>query len=143
MRRFQKARGLESLTAEGRAMCAQDEATVMADVRLRKGACAPKKKRAVYKHVGNHAKVMQFGLPAVDGGGYFEGHKRFTKDEFAGFLRNAHAKFGKMANTLDRAPQHAAKAVQDAIDEMDGGVKLACLPPGRPDLNAMGVYGGR
>ncbi len=37
----------------------------------------------------------------------------------------------------DRAPQHRAKAVQDAIDEMGGEVKLACLPPGCPDLNAM------
>ena len=72
MRRFQKARGLESLTAEGRAMCVQDEATVMADVRLRKGGCAPKKKRAACKRAGNHAKAMQSGLPAADGGGCFE-----------------------------------------------------------------------
>ena len=138
IRRFQKkVRGLESLMAEGRVVCARDETIVIDDVRLRKGVYALKKKRAVYKYAGNHAKVVQFGLPAADGGGYFEGHKRFTKDEFVAFLRNAHAKFGKMVIILDRAPQHTAKAVQDAIDEMDGGVKLACLPPGCPDLNAM------
>ena len=55
--------------AEGRVMCVQDETVVIDDVRLRKGVYTLKKKRAVYKHAGNHAKVMQFGLPAADGGG--------------------------------------------------------------------------
>ena len=55
--------------AEGRVMCARDETMVMADVRLRKGVCTLKKKRAVYKHAGNHAKVVQFGLLTADGGG--------------------------------------------------------------------------
>ena len=39
-------------------MCARDETIVMADVRLRKGVCTLKKKRAVYKYTGNHAKVI-------------------------------------------------------------------------------------
>ena len=109
----------------------------MADVRLHKGACTLKKKRAACKHAGNHTKVIQFGLLTADGGGYFEGHKRFTNDELAAFLRNAHAKFGKMVIMLDRAPRHTAKAVQEAIDETGGGVKLARHPPGCPDVNAM------
>ena len=138
IRRFQKkASGLESLMAEGRVMCARDEAIAMADVRLRKGACTLTKKRAACKCTGNHAKIVQFGLPAADGRGCFESHKRFTKDGFVAFLRNAHAKFGKMVIILDRAPQHTAKVVQEAIDEMDGEVKLVYLPPGCPDLNAM------
>ena len=104
MRRFQKkARGLESLMAEGRVVCARDEAIAMADVRLRKGVYTLRKKRAACKCTGNRAKVVQFGLPAADGRGYFESHKRFTKDEFVAFLRNAHAKFGKMAIMLDGA----------------------------------------
>ena len=56
IRRFQKkARGFESLMAEGRAMRARDETIVIADVRLRKGVCTLKKKRAAYKYTGNHA----------------------------------------------------------------------------------------
>ena len=138
IRRFQKkVKGLEALTAEGWVMCVQDETIVIADVRLRKGVYTLKKKRAVYKYTGNHAKIIEFGLLTADGRGYFEGHKRFTKDEFVAFLRNAHAKFGKMVIILDRAPQHTAKVVQEAIDEMDGEVKLVYLPPGCPDLNAM------
>ena len=115
--------------AEGRVMRARDETMVIADVRLRKGAYTLKKKRAVYKYTGNRARVVQFGLLTADGRGYFERHERFTKDEFVRFPRNARAKFGKMVMMLDRAPQHTAKAVQDAIDEMDGEVKPVYLPP--------------
>ena len=110
MRRFQKkAGGLEALTAEGRVVRVRDETAAMADVRLRKGAYALKKKRAACKHAGNHAEAIRFGLPAADGGGHFGGHKRFTKDEFIRFLRNAHAKFGKTAIMLDRAPPPPAR----------------------------------
>ncbi len=139
IRRFQKklAKILKALEAEGWIICVQDESVVTADARLRKGVYTLRNKRAVYTITGSHAKIIEFGLLTADGRGYFEGHKRFTKDEFVAFLRNAHAKFGKIVMILDRAPQHTAKAVQEAMDEMDGEVKLVYLPPGCPDLNAM------
>ena len=132
IRRFQKAKSLESLAAQGCAIYVQDETVVIADDRLRKGVYTPKKKRAVYEYTGNHTKAMQFGLKAADGRVHIGRHDRFTKDEFIGFLRNARAKFGKMVMILDRAPQHATKAVQDAMDEMGGQIKMACLPPRVP-----------
>ena len=137
--RFQKkAKKLELPTAEECSTRARDETTAMADVRLRKGARAPKKKRAVYEHAVNRAKVRQSGLLAADGKSRFERRERFTKDDFVEFLRNAHAKFSRTVVMPDGAPWHWAKAVRDAMDGMNGGVKLACLPPGRPDLAATG-----
>ena len=124
--------------AEGRVTCARDETIVIADVRLRKGVCTLKKKRAIYKHAGNHAKVIQFGLLTADGRGYFVRHDRFAKDEFVEFLRNAHAKFGETVMIPDGAPKHTARAVQEAMDEMGGEVKPLYLPSGCLDLNAMG-----
>ena len=64
--------------AEGRVVCARDETIVIDDVRLRKGVYVLKKKRAVYKHAGNHAKVVQFGLLTADGGGGGGGTLRAT-----------------------------------------------------------------
>ena len=38
---------------------------------------------------------------------------------------------------LDGAAQHRAKIVREAIEEMNGEVRLVFLPPGCPDLNAI------
>ena len=52
-------------------------------------------------------------------------------------MRNTRKKFGKILMMLGGAPQHRAKDVRDAIEELDGRVKLAYLPPSCPDLNAV------
>ena len=145
IRRFQKkVKGLESLTAEGRVMCVQDETVVIADDRLRKGVYTPKKKRAVYEYTGNHAKAMQFGLKAADGRVHIGRHDRFTKDEFVEFLRNARAKFGKMVMILDRAPPAHGKGGSRG-DRRDGrrGQDSVPSPPGARTSTPWRSCGGR
>ncbi len=97
--------------------------------------------RAVYTYTGSHDKTIIFGLITNNGEGYFERHEKFTKDEFKSFLRNACKKFGKLLMILDRAPQHKAKVVQDALEELNGQVKLLFLPPrlSRPECHRGGV----
>ena len=53
------------------------------------------------------------------------------------FLKNAYQKFGKLLMILDRAPQHKARVVRDALAELNGRVKLMFLPAGCPDLSAI------
>ena len=123
--------------ADGYIRCVQDEAIVVADARARKGVYTLKGKRAVYTYTGSHARTVVFGLITCDGRSFFKRYDRFTKDEFADFLREAHAQFGKLFMILDRAPQHKAKIIRETLKELDGEVELESLPPGCPDLNAI------
>ena len=115
--------------ADGRTRCVQDEAIVVADARARKGVYTLKGKRAVYTYTGSHARTVVFGLITCDGRSFFKRYDRFTKDEFADFLREAHAQFGKLFMILDRAPQHKAKIIRETLKELDGEVELEFLPP--------------
>lgn len=93
--------------------------------------------RAAYTYTGSHTKAIVFGLFTIHGKGYFERHDRYTKVEFEEFLRNMSKKFGKILVILDRASQYRAKDVREVIEDIDGHVKLAHLPPGCPDLNVI------
>ena len=115
----------------------QDESIVVADSRPRKGVYTLGNKRAVYTYNGSHTKTIVFGFITSDGGGFFKRYAAFTKDEFVDFLKAAHGWFGKIIMVLDRAAQHRAKIVREAIEEMNGEVRLVFLPPGCPDLNAI------
>ena len=139
IRRFQaKAKdAIGHLESEGYTTCVQDESITIASARARREVYTLKNERAVYTYTGGHDKTIVFGLITNDGEGYFERHDKFTKDEFESFLRNACQKFGKLLMILDRAPQHKAKAVRDALKELNGQVKLLFLPAGCPDLNAI------
>ena len=139
IRRFQaKAKdAIGYLESEGYTTCVQDESIAIANARARREVYTLKNERAVYTYTGGHDKTIVFGLITNDGEGYFERHDKFTRDEFESFLRNACKKFGKLLMILDRAPQHKAKVVRDALDELNGQVKLLFLPPGCPDLNAI------
>ena len=120
----------------GYAICVQDEAIVVADARLRRGVYTPKGVRAVYTYTGSHAKTIVFGLITADGNGFFKRYDRFTKDEFADFLKEAHQRFGKILMIVDGAPQHKAQIVKETVKDLDG-LELKFLPPGCPDLNAI------
>ena len=139
IRRFQaKAKdAIVYLESEGYTTCIQDESIFIAGARARREVYTLKNERAVYTYTGSHDKTIVFGLITNDGEGYFERHEKFTKDEFKSFLKNACQKFGKLLMILDRAPQHKAKAVRDAPEELDGQVKLLFLPAGCPDLSAI------
>ncbi|MYD58531.1 MAG: hypothetical protein F4245_02800, partial [Cenarchaeum sp. SB0678_bin_8] len=76
-------------------------------------------------------------LCILDDDGYFERYDIFTKTEFEKFLRNTCKKFGKVFMILDRAPQHRAKDIKVAVEELGDQVILKFLPPGCPDLNAI------
>lgn len=124
--------------ADGYIRCVQDETIVIADARARRGVYTLKGKRAVYTYTGSHAKTVVFGLITDDGRSFFKRYDKFTKDEFADFLREAHAHFGKpIMMILDRAPQHKAKIIRETLKELDGAVELEFLPPGCPDLSAI------
>ena len=137
IKRFQKKMKKINPEAEGYTIGMQDESISTADARARKEVYTYGNYRAVYTYTGGHAKTIVFGFITVHGEGYFERHDKFTKVEFEEFLRNTCKKFGKILMILDRAPQHRAKDVRDAIKELDGQVRLAFLPPGCPDLNAI------
>ena len=124
--------------ADGYIRCVQDETNVIADTRIRRSVYTLKGKRAVYTYTGSHARTVVFGLITDDGRSFFKRYDRFTKDEFADFLREAHAQFGKpIMMILDRAPQHKAKIIQETLRDLGGAVELELLPPGCPDLNAI------
>ena len=103
----------------------------------RKGVYTLRGKRAVYTYTGSHAKTAVFGLITDDGLSFFKQYDKFTKDEFADFLREAHDQFGKLFMILDRAPQHKAKTIQETLKELAGEVYLELLPPGCPDLSSI------
>ena len=139
IKRFQKRikKIITQAEVEDYTTCIQDESIVTADARARKEVYTYGNYRAVYTYTGSHSKTIVFGLITTICEGYFEQHDKFTKVEFEEFLRNACKKFGKILMILDRAPQHRAKDVQEAIEDLDGQVRLAYLPPGCPDLNAI------
>ena len=122
--------------ADGYIRCVQDEC--IADARPRKRVYTLKGKRAVYTCTGSHAKTVIFGLITCDGRSFFKQYDKFTKDQFADFLKEAHAYFGKpIMMILDRAPQHKARIIRETLKELDGKVELEFLPPGCPDLSAI------
>ena len=91
--------------ADGYIRCVQDETIVIADARARRDVYTLKGKRVVYTYTGSHARMVVFGLITDDGRSFFKRYDKFTKDEFADFLREAHAQFGKpIMMILDRAP---------------------------------------
>ena len=116
--------------------CVQDEAVRVADARLRKGVYTPKVVRDVYTYTGSHSKTVVFGLITLDGEGSFQRYGSFTGSEFAGFLKAACERFGKILMITDCAPQHRPKFIREEIGRLDG-VELQFLPPGCPDLNAI------
>ena len=124
--------------ADGYIRCVQDETIVIADARLRKRVYTPKGKRATYTRTGSHARTVVFGLITDDGRSFFRQYDRFTKDEFADFLKESHRQFGKpIMMILDRAPQHKAGIIRETLKELDGAAELEFLRPGCPDLNAI------
>ena len=138
--RFQ--RGMQRLIpgkgADGYIGCVQDETIVIADARVRRGVYTLKGKRAFYTYTGSHARTVIFGLIADDGRSFFKRYDKFTKDEFADFLREAHAQLGKpVMMILDKAPQYKAKIIWETLKDLSGAVELEFLPPGCPDLNAI------
>ena len=139
IRRFQKKAkdAIEYMESKGHLTCIQDESIAVAGARARREVYTLRDERAVYTYTGNHDKTIVFGVIASDGRGYFERHEKFTKDEFAAFLKNACQELGMLLMILDRAPQHKAKVVQDALEDLNGRVKLLFLPPGCPDLSAI------
>ena len=108
---------------DGRIRCVQDETIVIADARARRGVYTPKGERAVYTYTGSHAKTVVFGLITDDGRIFFKQYDKFTKDEFADFLRKVYAQFDRpIMMILDRAPQHRAKIIQETLKDLDGAV---------------------
>ena len=123
---------------DGYIRCVQDECIAVADTRPRKRVYTLKGKRAVYTYTGSHAKTVIFGLITCEGRSFFKQYDKFTKDQFADFLKEAYAHFGKpIMMILDRAPQHKAKIIRETLRELDGKVELEFLPPGCPDLSAI------
>ena len=115
----------------------EDESIVVADSRPRRGVYTLGRRRAVYTYNGSHTKTIGPGFTTTDGGGFFKRYAAFTKEEFVDFLEATYKWFGKTIMVLDGASQHRAKIVREALKEMNGEVRLAFLPPGCPDLNAI------
>ena len=133
MRRLISGKGADRYTK-----CVQDETIVIADTWARRGVYTLKGKRAVYHYTGSDARTIVFGLITNDGSSFFKWYDKFTKGEFANFLKETHAQFGKpIMMILDRAPQHKDKSIQETLKDLGGAVKLEFLPPGCPDLNAI------
>ena len=78
----------------------------------------------------------------MDGRSMCAQYDRFTKEDFANYLKRASRRFQKILIILDRAPQHTANTVKQTERELEG-LELKYLPPGCPDLNSMEESGGR
>ena len=115
----------------------QDESVFVAEARPRKSVYSRKGKRPTITYGGDHSRTVVFGVITCDGRSLFKRYDRFTKDEFADFLRHVRLKFGRTLIIADRAPQHRAAAVREALAEMKGRVELWFLPPGCPELSAI------
>ena len=127
---FRKKMGvlIEERMRAGYTACVQDEAICVADARFRKG---------VYTYTGSHSKIIVFGLITLDGEWLFQRYGSFTGKGFVEFLKAACERFGKILMITDGAPQHRSKFVREEIGRLDG-MELRFLPPGCPDLNAIG-----
>lgn len=120
---------------QGYVIGVQDETIVTADARPHR--MYTKKTGAPISVTGSYSKTIVFGFITTDNSGFFERYERFTKVEFTDFLWKVHQKFGKVLIIADRAPQHKARIVGEALKEMKGDVELAFLPPGCPHLSAI------
>ena len=77
--------------ADGYIRCVPDECVSVTDPRPRRLVYTLKGKRAVYTYTGSYAKTVIFGLITCDGHSFFKQYDKFTKGQFAGFLKEAYA----------------------------------------------------
>ena len=130
---FRKRLGplVEGRMRAGYTVCVQDEAICVADARLRKGVYTPKGIRGVYTHTGSHSKTVVSGLITLDGEGSFRRYGSFTGKEFAGFLKAACERFGKILMITDGAPQHRSKFVKEETGAWTAWSCSFCRPAAR------------
>ena len=96
---------------------------VIADTRPRKGVYTRKSRRAACTSAGSHFKAVVFGAITTDGEGFLERYPKFSKDGLVDFLRKAHERFGRILIIADRAPQHKARIVREALEERGKGLR--------------------
>ena len=122
---------VETRRRQGYTITVQDESIILADARPRKGVYTPKGVRATYTYTGSHSKTIVFGVITSDDRGLFGRYDKFTKDEFVDFVEGPR-KVWQDADHCRPGPQHRAKIVLKALEEMKGAVEMAFLPPGCP-----------
>ncbi len=60
-------------------------------------------------YTGSHKRITVYGSISQDGRQFFRTHEKFDGFTFVRYLKNMHGHFGKVAVTVDRAPQHHSK----------------------------------
>ena len=106
----------------------QDESILVAEARPRKSVYNRKGKRPTITYGGDHSRTVVFGVITCDGWSLFRRYDRFTKDEFADFLRDVRLEFGRTLIIADRVPQHREAAVREALAGMKGRGGGAVVP---------------
>ena len=101
----------------GYVVAVQDKSIVVADARSGK-VYTKKGRRAVCTVTGSHGKTIVYGLQTMDGRSMCTQYDRFTKEDFANYLKRASRRFPKIPIILDKAPQHTANTVKQTEREL-------------------------
>jgi len=78
-----------------------------------------------------------FGTLAMKGKQLFRQYGVFNKDTFLDYLKQVRKRLGKVIMFTDRARQHQAKKVREYLEENKDFLRIAYLPKGSPEFNAV------
>ena len=132
--RFNKR--VSRLEQEGFTILMQDEAFFVHDVIVGRKYWSLVGHPISVSYTGSHKRIAAYGSITKDGRQFFRTYERFDGPTFVRYLKDLHRRFGKVAVTADRAPQHRSKLVKEFLRN-NKDVKIIYLPKGSPYLNAM------
>ena len=109
----------------------------MHDVLVRRKLWLPIGIRPIATSTGSHQKTCVFGTLTMEGKQLFRQYDVFSQDTFLDYLRQVKKRLGKVIMLADRARQHQAKKVLEYLEENKDSLRIAYLPKGSPEFNAV------
>ena len=115
----------------------QDESIFVHDALVRRKLWLPKGVRPIVTMTGSHQRTCVFGTPTMKGKQLFRQYDLFNQDTFLDYLKQVRKRPGKVIMFTDRARQHRSKRVQEYLEENKDVIRIAYLPKGSPEFNAV------
>ena len=78
-----------------------------------------------------------FGTLTMEGKQLFRQYDVFNQYTFLDYLKQVRKRLGKVIMLTDRARQHQAKKVREYFEENKDFLRIAYLPKGSPEFNAV------
>ena len=113
---------------------ALDEAFFVYDTKTGRKYWAFRGTRIRLPYTGSHKKVAVYGAISECGRQLFRTYNTFDAPTFIAYLKELHAKWGKVAILCDKASPHTAKEVKKFLKKHKD-IKIIYLPTGSPYLN--------